>query len=489
MMRLPFALLLGLTLLLSACERENAPSRDSQSEDGRTLGTPASRGQHVEIDLPEIKKRGKLIALTRYNANSYFIYRGQPMGYEYELLHLFAEHLGVELQIKVPKTWPALFDSLNAGAGDIIAANLTVTKERARLVNFTDYLTTTKQVLVQRKPENWRKLKAHQIDKLLIRNQIALIGKRVYVRQSSSYYARLRNLSEELGGDIDIVPAADSLETEDLIRMVAKGEIDYTVADENIALINQAYYANIDVQTPVSFPQRLAWAVRSTSPRLQDAINAWLRKMKSAKEPTLYFIYDKYYKNRRSFRRRVDSEYYSKTGGKISKYDAMIKKYAAGIGWDWRLLASQVYQESQFDPNAKSWAGAIGLMQLLPRTARQYGIRDLRNPEQNIKAGTKQLQWLAEYWQGIEDAAERTKFILASYNAGQGHIQDARRLAKKYGRDPNRWDGQVEYFVLQKSKKKYFDDDAVKFGYVRGEEPVQYVRDILQRYEIYRQYF
>ncbi len=480
----------GLLLLaLMGCKRsESGKGTEEAFPDSSFVSVLEKLTDPVPVDLDPIHERGRLIALTRYNANSYFIYRGQPMGFEYELLTRLAEHLGVRLEIRVPATWDSLFILLYRGEGDIIAANLTVTKERAKKVAFTDHLTTTRQVLVQRKPEGWRKMKLHEIEKQLIRSPIDLIGRRVHVRRNSAYYTRLVHLSEELGGDIEIVAMPEDLETEDLIRMVARGEIDYTVADENIALINQAYYADIDVQMPLGVPQRIAWAVRPNAPQLLQAINGWLRQIKSANNPTFNLIYNKYYKNRRAFRARMRSEFFSKTGGKISPYDDLIRQYADSLGWDWRLLASQMYQESQFDPQARSWAGAVGLMQVLPRTARQYGITRLSDPQQNLAAAVRQLEWLWQYWQEIQEPEERIKFVLASYNAGHGHIRDAQRLAQKYGRDPLRWDGHVEYFILQKSKENYFTDPVVQFGYCRGEEPVNYVREILERYEHYKRF-
>ncbi len=478
-----------LLLALLACKRsESGKGSEEAFPDSSFVSALDQLTDPVPVDLEQIRERGRLIALTRYNANSYFIYRGQPMGFEYELLTRLADHLGVRLEIRVPATWDSLFILLYRGEGDIIAANLTVTKQRAKKLAFTEHLITTRQVLVQRKPEGWRKMKLHEIEKQLIRNPIDLIGRRVHVRRNSAYYTRLVHLSEELGGDIDIVAMPEDLETEDLIRMVARGEIDYTVADENIALINQAYYADIDVQTPLGVPQRIAWAVRPNAPQLLQAINDWLRQIKSASNPTFNLIYNKYYKNRRAFRVRLRSEFFSKTGGKISPYDDLIRQYADSLGWDWRLLASQMYQESQFDPRARSWAGAVGLMQVLPSTARQYGISRLSDPRQNLAAAVRQLRWLWDYWREIPDEAERMKFVLASYNAGHGHVRDAQRLAQKYGRDPLRWEDNVEHFLLQKSKEKYFTDPVVQFGYCRGEEPVNYVREILERYEHYKRF-
>ena len=166
----------------------------------------------------------------------------------------------------------------------------------------------------------------------------------------------------------------------------------------------------------------------------------------------------------------------------------MIQEYAKTINWDWRILASQIYQESRFDPEIESWAGAVGLMQLLPETAKDFDVTQTENPSENIKAGTKYIHWLENYWNHIPDEEQRMKFVLGSYNAGQGHVADARRLAEKFGKDQNVWDGNVEEYILRLSERKYFDDDVVRYGYCRGEEPFQYVRNILARYEEYRKF-
>ncbi len=435
----------------------------------------------VERDLNDITSTGKLTALTSYSATSYFIYRGQPMGYEYELLKLLSEALNLDLEIIVIRNLDEIFKQLNSGRGDIIAHGLTITKERKKRVDFTKHHYIIYQVLVQQRPDNWLQMKQHEIDKMLIRSPIELIGKQVHVRKNSSYYARLLNLSEEIGGDIEIVQVAGDYSTDDLIKQVSDGEIKYTVADDNIAKINQAYYHNIDIKTRVSLPQRIAWAVRSNSPQLLKAVNRWILEKK--KETDYYVIFNKYFENRRAFKKRMHSEYFSQTGGKISKYDPLIKANAKRIGWDWRLMASQIYQESQFNPTRKSWAGAVGLMQLMPNTAKEFGASKLKNPEQNIQAGASYIEWLENLWQEIPDSSERLKFVLASYNAGQGHVQDARRLAEKLDKDPDLWDNNVAECILLKSKQKYFNDPVVKYGYCRGEEPYNYVKEILERYE------
>jgi len=438
----------------------------------------------ISDDLPEIRARGKLVAIVGYGASNYFVYRGQPMGYEYELLQRLTDHLGIELDIVIASDMDELFDMLNSGEGDIIAHSLAVTKKRSEMVAFTKPHLMTSMVLVQRKPESWRKMKIHQIEKQLIRNQVDLIGKEVFIRQGSSYWARMEHLSEEIGGDIKLIAAPGNNSTDDLIKLVAKGEINYTIADENIAIINQAYYANIDIKTNVSFPQRIAWAIRKNSPQLLDSVNAWIESVKDSVD--YHVIYNKYFKNRTAFRERVRSDFYSVSGGGISQWDSTIQANAKRLGWDWRLLSSQIFQESRFEPSAKSWAGAVGLMQLMPRTAKQFGAINLNDPIESISIGVNYLSWLDEYWsKEITDTVERKKFVLGSYNVGYNHIADARRLAEKYDRNPDKWENNVAHFLIKKSKSEFFNDDVVKFGYCRGEEPVNYVTEIFERFEHY----
>lgn len=460
----------------------------SSQQSGEDINAQEADEQHtysepVALDLPQIRERGKLIAITSYSPTSYFIYRGQPMGYEYELLHRLADHLDLELEIKIAYNLDNFIEMLNTGEGDIVAHGLSITKPRQQYVDFTDYHSVTRQVLVQKKPDGWRQMKLHEIEQQIIRDPLDLIGKPVHVRRNTSYFRRLQNLSQEMGGDIDIRALEGELETNEIIKKVADGEIPYTVADEHIANLNATYYRDLDVETALSFPQRLAWMVRKTSPELRKAVNEWLAQEK--KETDFYVIYNKYFKNQKSFRTRVSSKYFSLTGGQISSYDDMIKQGAEALAWDWKLLASQIYQESRFDPETESWAGARGLMQVLPSTAEELGDFNLYQPEDAINAGVSHLKELKALYRDIPDSLERIKFTLATYNAGQGHIADARRLAEKYGKDPNIWTDHVDQYILLKARKEYYADPVVKFGFCRGEEPYNYVIEILKRYQVY----
>ncbi|MEK6476860.1 transporter substrate-binding domain-containing protein [Catalinimonas sp. 4WD22] len=472
---------LSLILLSLSCTTSDQDAEDINSEE--TLND-VSYSEPVEVDLAEIKERGKLIAISSYSPTSYFIYRGQPMGYEYELLERLASYLDLELEIKIAYNLDNFIEMLNSGEGDLIAHSLSITKPRKKYVDFTDYYSVTRQVLVQRKPEGWRKMKLHEIEKQIIRDPLDLIGKPVYVRKNSSYYRRMINLSQEMGGDILVEPMDGNMETSEIIKRVAEGEIDYTVADEDIAKINQTYYRDLDVETAVSFPQRQAWMVRKTSPELKAAVNSWLEEEKKGTD--FYVIYNKYYKNQKRFRSRVSSEYFSLTGGKISEYDTEIQEGARKLGWDWKLLASQIYQESNFDPKTESWAGAQGLMQLMPSTAKEMGDYNLFDPQESIEVGVKYLEKLSAMYSEVADSLEHIKFVLATYNAGPGHVGDARALAEKYGKDPNIWTGNVDEYMLLKAQKEYFSDPVVKHGYCRGEEPYNYVNEIFKRYQVYR---
>jgi membrane-bound lytic murein transglycosylase F len=217
-----------------------------------------------------------------------------------------------------------------------------------------------------------------------------------------------------------------------------------------------------------------------------DELNRWIEEKKNG--PLFDKLYKKYFIDRRSYRERVTSEYLTSTTGKLCEFDELIKKYAAELNWDWRLLASQTFQESRFKPNAHSWAGAAGLLQLMPGTAREYGVQNALDPEDNVRGAARFLKWLTTRWSTrIPDEGERIKFILASYNCGAGHVEDAQRLTEKYGGNPTRWDD-VSYWLLQKSTQQYSTDPVVKFGFCRGIEPVTYVSLILERFDHYKQF-
>ena len=439
----------------------------------------------VEFDLNDIKKRGYLEAIIDNNSISYFIYKGTPMGYEYELLRYLCKSLKVKLKVKVISGIEEAIDQLNKGGGDVLAFPLTVTKERTNYISFTHPHYSTHQVLIQKKPANWRLQPPQMVEKKLIRNPLELIGKEVHVMRGSSFSERMKNLSQEIGGGIILKEDSAAAETESLIRKVATGEIKYTVTDETIAMVNALYYPNIDINTTISLPQQIAWGVRKNSPELQKIIDQWMVGIK--RNGLFQTVYDKYFNNPRFSIIMGSSDYSSLTGNKLSPFDKQIKEGAKLLGWDWRLVASIIYQESNFDPKVQSWAGAIGLMQIMPETGDFLKAGNLWDPNQNIKAGIKFLKFLDDYWaKSVKDSDERLKFVLASYNVGASHVIDAQKLARKNGRNAAKWDESVEYFLSQKSNPKYYRDNVVAAGYCRCDGPVRYVKEVLDRYHEYK---
>jgi membrane-bound lytic murein transglycosylase F len=457
----------------------------------------------IKRDLAEIKERGQLVVLAPYNSTSYFLYRGEPLGYEYELLQAFAKEQGVPLKVIVATDRKSYYALLNAGDGDIVAARLVPTEEDKRDVAFTRELYRTEPALVQQElppekanmpeaaekalqPAPEEELPDVELQARRITRPSQLAGETVTLPEKSAYRRTLLELEDNISGDINIVETSGKIEDEALAQKVAKGEVEFTVMQGNLAELKEAEFSNLKVRPIVGRSHSVAWAVRKNAPELMNELNRWIEEKKNG--ALFDRLYKKYFIDRRSYRERVTSEYLTSVTGKLSEFDGVLKKYATELNWDWRLLAAQAFQESRFKPNARSWAGATGLLQLMPRTAREYGVTDALNPEDNVAGAVRFLKWLTTRWSArIPDENERLKFILASYNCGAGHVEDAQRLTEKYGGNPLRWDD-VSYWLLQKSTQQYSADAVVKFGFCRGIEPVTYVSLILERFDHYKQF-
>jgi membrane-bound lytic murein transglycosylase F len=458
-------LLLPLFFLLASCNKDK--QADALAE--------------VSNSLTDIKAKGKLVVLTDYSSTNYFIYRGQPLGYQYEMLQELANYLDVKLELRVNSDLEKSFVMLNNGEVDLIAENIIITRERKEKVDFTIPYAQSRQVLVQRKPDKWKTMNKKQLEEALIRNPLDLAEKTVYVQRNSAHVARLRNLAEEIGDTINLIEVDEN--AEQLIYLVSVGEVPMTVTDEILARVNQTYFPEIDVETAVSFHQNMGWAVRKGADGLLAELNTWMSEFLKSKR--FKVIYAKYFQNSKS-NEIVSSDYYAVNSGKISPYDEIIRHYSEKLGWDWRLLASMIYQESRFKNDVTSWAGAFGLMQLMPLTGRRYGVDEKSSVREQIRAGTDFIGWLSKQFKDVPDEEERVKFILAAYNIGPGHIIDARNLARKNGADPNQWDKSVEQYLLRKSDPVYYNDPVVKHGYCRGTETYRYVHEVLERYEHYK---
>ncbi len=432
-----------------------------------------SSKQQSHQPLPDTLK-----VATLYSPTSYFIYKEEPMGYEYEIIKQFTKDKGIELKLIIAQNFNSLFELLDSNYVDLIAYDIPITAEYKSKIIPCGEEKINYQVLVQSKNKN----------STLISDVTELIDKQVYVEKNTKYQHRIENLNKELGGGVHIHPIdKDTLITEDLIRMVALNKIPLTIVDSDIAQLNRTYFKNIDISLKVSLEQRSSWGVRNNQKWLADSINSWFKNTQKAKN---YKDIHKRYFEISKINERIESNKIMIGKNKISIYDNLFKKYAKEIGWDWRLLAAQAYTESGFDTTAVSWAGAKGLMQLMPRTATSFGlpIDKISNPELNIKAAVKAIKSIDNSLKvKISDPTERIKFILAAYNSGIAHVYDAIALAAKYGKSPNIWTDNVREFILLKSRPEYYNDPIVKYGYFRGNQTVEYVDKVLRVYKIYQE--
>jgi membrane-bound lytic murein transglycosylase F len=461
---------------------------------------PEPRPDPIDRDWAQIQARDTLVVLAMTNSTTYFLYRGEPMGFEYELLQHFASDNDLHLRLEVSHDTVQLLHQLNQGEGDVVAARLVPRMMDQEWIAFTEELYRTPPVLVQRAaPPAELDLpdavdthvgtqaapspRAEQIPVRLVAEPGQLAGQTVHLGSHSAYHDRLIEIHDSITGEIQIVEV-DGAANEALMRQVARGEIDLTVAPENVAELRQEYYTNLTVQPVIGPEYRVAWAVRENAPELLGVLDAWLAEQRT--NGMLEGLYRKYFVDRRGYHQRVEAEYLTEPTSQLSEYDGLLRQHAPEIGWDWRLLAAQTMQESRFDPRARSWAGAQGLLQLMPGTAREVGVTNVWDPEQNVAGGVRYLAGLIRTWTSeIPDEGELLKFVLASYNVGRGHVLDAQRLTDKHGGNPLVWD-EVAYWLLQKSKREVYTDPVVRHGYARGLEPVTYVAKILGRYAHYR---
>lgn len=443
------------------------------------LSCSGKDGAHADRDpfaLPDTLRVG-----TLYSPTSYFIYREETMGYDYDLVKRLAQDKGMVLRLEVAPNLQRVIEMLDSGLIDLIAYEVPITGEYRSKVVPCGIESITHQVLVQPKksPEG------------LISDVTDLVGRSVYVEKDSKYHHRMENLNEELGGGIEIIPIArDTLITEDLIAMVSRKEIPLTIVDSDIARLNKTYYNDLDITLQISFAQRAAWGVAPGKEWLADSITQWM----AAEQPrkTRDSLLKRYFEKSKSDGAKRFNFSLDLSRGYISPFDNLFKKYGREANWDWRLLASQGYCESHFDSSQVSWAGARGIMQLMPSVARAYGLDEISivDNENNISTAAKIIQSLSRILTPkVSDPEERKKFIVAAYNSGIAHILDAIAIAKKYGLNPEKWEGQVETALMMKSNPDIYNDPVCKYGYFRGSQTCEYVRQVFALYEDVRKQF
>lgn len=488
------------------------------------FGTACRKTPSLPHPDPErfIKEKCLYVALES-SPSDYFLYRGQPMGFELELIESFAGFIGCDFVILPGKSLAGQWEMLKDGRADIIASNLNITDRRLQEAAFSHPVYFTEQVLVQLQP-------AYMMDSsLYVTDWNMLAGKTITVRRHSIFEENLQERNKNLPEKEQIHIEGSAKTEEELLDAVSRGNMPYTLVSYNKAARFAITRPQIDFHLKAETAQPVAWAMRQDADTLLVLVNRWLDSLSHT--GTIGYLYHKYYeispeKTVRSVKsgfRKVDSvslhrkmaqrEMLVREGmleesdstfifelqrkkpkkfsanvwnGGISPFDRLLKKYSRKIPWDWRLLASLVYQESQFESHLVSKKGAIGLMQMIPATARRYGITVRSSAEEQIEAGVKYIHAIYLSLPKEIPETEQAYFVLAAYNIGLGHILDARRLAAKYGADPNIWYNNVETYLELKSRAEYYRDTASRNGYANGRQAVDFVRKIDKRYMHYR---
>lgn len=457
-------------LLLLGCNRsENKQEQDEAIVANTSISEPVYR------DWAQIKQSGVLRMITYYSSGTYFLYKGIQVGFEYELVKEFAKDNDLALEVVVIGPGDNPYDLLNSGRGDIIAANYTITPQRQELVNFTRPYNLADQQIV---------LSSH-LDE--IPQSISEMGSiPISVRRNSSYYERLLEL-EKQGFALNIIPLPEEMDTEALLYQVSEGIHTATVADDNLFEAGNTYLPGLVKGPLIAERDSIAWAIRKNAPDFESTLNRFLYS---------HFRFDGNGVPKRSaflnvLRRKYFeggfqlSEYINPFQGEqfssISPYDDLIKKTAEEFNLDWVMLTAIAAQESKFNPNSVSWAGAVGLMQVLPRFS-EIPTDSLTVPEINIREGAKILAEHLKHY-AYMDSSNIWPFALAAYNAGQGHLADARRLSIDHNENPNEWED-VSKSLLRLMQRKYYQN--ARYGFCRGIETVRYVNEILNRYNTYQ---
>ncbi len=417
-----------------------------------------------------IKKTKKIRFVLRNNLSSYYIWRGQLRGFHYELAKRFAKEYKLRYDIIVAPDNASLLSYVINGKADIALGFFTPTQER-------------------RDEGIMFSIPYHYASELVVANAshptISSINdlhdSDFYLRRSSSYWQTASDLKKYVS-TIHLHAISEKEDTEKIIKNVGLGKYALTIADSHILGLEMIDRTNVQSLIALGKPKGQSWAIKKGNTRLLRNVNYFIKKYYKG----LFFnvLYNKYFKNKHRLKRQYKEYTHQNKTGILSPYDDTVRKYAKKYHFDWRILVSQMHQESRFNPKAKSLAGAQGLFQVMPKTAKELGINDMHDPRQGIKAGVAYMNWVRRRMH-INDVNknELIWFTLAAYNAGAGHVRDAMILAQKKNWDPDIWFNNVERAMLLLSNPKYAAH--ARYGYVDGQEPVRYVRAIKLRYETY----
>ncbi len=421
-------------------------------------------------NMEEIKRSGKLIVLTQNNPSTYFTDRdGRESGPEYKLIRAFANTIGVTPYFITKISVSELLEAVASGEGDIAAAGLSVTEQRSQRFLFSkSYQQVSQQVVCRRGGARPKKV-AH------------LPGINLVVISGSSYEERLKELKVDYPELSWVV--TQGVSAEQLLERVWKREIECTVMDSNIVAINQRYFPELKVRFSLGEPDNLAWVMPKSAKSLQAEVNKWFdsqpakKKIKRVQERYYGHVSLFDYVDTTAFIRRIESHY--------PKYQVLFKMAAQTYGLSEVLLAAQAYQESHWNPKAKSPTGVRGIMMLTLVTAKSMGVKSRLNVEQSIMGGAKYLAKLKSKLAKNIEEPDLTWFALAAYNVGLAHIRDAQALARHFGDSPYRWHDVKKTLPLLSDPNYY---KFLKYGYARGSEPVRYVQQIRQYEQILRQF-
>lgn len=407
-------------------------------------------------DLEAIQARGVLKVITRNNGTCFYEGSFGFEGFEYDLVQAFANYIGVKLELIVMDNTDTMVSELLHGNADLIAAGFIARDDLQMHLAFGPVYQEIQQLVVGLRggPRP--------------RNVSDLVGQSIWV-MAGAFPEKCLNMLKKDYPRLSWLSISD-YESEELMEMVWQGVIPLTIVDSNTIAINRMYYPELLVHFSIDQRQNLAWVMNPKNLHLRDAVNQWFALPSTAsllKRLTQY-----YYGHLKNFDYTDITKYRDRLRYRLPKYQKYFKESAVEFGLDWKLIAAQSYQESHWNPRAKSFTGVRGLMMLTRKTARDLGVKNRLDPRQSIYAGT---QYLASLHQRIEaDVPEpdRTFMALAAYNVGWGHLEDARTLAFRLGKEPNSWSDVRATLPLLRLKKYY---RKLPHGYARGAEPVQYV--------------
>jgi membrane-bound lytic murein transglycosylase MltF len=451
------------------------PKPQQATRDGLTID-PATMMKPWKGDLDGMIKRRVIRVLSVNSKTFYFQDKGVQRGTTYDMFRLFEEDLNKQLEkqgklqqknlqvrvVFIPIARSDLLKALAAGKGDIAAANLTITPERQKLVDFSSPIYPNVSELVVSGPAS-----------PAISSVADLSGREVFVRKSSSYYESLVALNQRFAAQkkpgVIIKPAPEALEDEDLIEMVNAGLIPLIVVDKHKADFWKQVFPRIKVHDGVAVRTggNIAWAIRKGSPQLKASLNGFLtRHGKGTASGNVILL--RYLKSAK-YLKDAASEAERK---KFLSLVQLFQKYGSQYDVDWLLMAAQGYQESQLNQNVRSPVGAIGVMQVMPATGKELKVGNIAQTEPNIHAGVKYMRFMIDQYYEKEPMTRLDKalFAFASYNAGPARVRQLRQEAARRGLDPNVWFHNVEYIAAEKI----------------GRETVTYVSNIYKYYIAYR---